>query len=305
MFGSCFIESIGKEISSSKFNADINPFGVLYNPLSISSAINMLIDERIFSEDNIFLHKGLYHSFSHHSKFSSTDKYSFLQNINEVRKSSSAHLKKSDFLIITFGTAFVYRHKEENIIVGNCHKLPAATFDRKRLSVDSIIEEWNKTIEKMKKANSQLQIIFTVSPIRHMKDGAHENQLSKATLLLAIESLCKQHGHVRYFPSYEIVLDDLRDYRFYDEDMIHPNDVAVKYIWERFSDTYFSLETKQMVAEWKKIQLAINHRPFNTETDEYKLFLKQTLLKLETFSSKYPYIYCEKEIIDLKTKLQN
>lgn len=305
MFGSCFIENIGSEMIAARFCADINPFGVLYNPLSISQAIKILLDEKEFEKKDIFEHQGLYHSFYYHSRFSDSDAGIFLDNINKARATSSLHLTKADILLITFGTAFAYTHKEQNIIVGNCHKLPQTVFDRKRIGVESIVEEWDNIIYRLKEVNPDVQIIFTVSPIRHMKDGAHENQLSKATLLLAINELTEKHGNTSYFPSYEIVLDELRDYRFYADDMVHPSLIAVKYIWDRFSETYFTEKTKQIINEWKKIQLAINHRPFNAETSEHKLFLKQTLLKLEAFRNKYPYIYCEKEISDLKNKIQN
>lgn len=304
MLGSCFIENIGELLIQNKFNINLNPFGILYNPQSISQALTFLCDEdKRFSDENIFEYKGVYHSFWHHGVFSNTDKNKCLSNINNCIQKASEDLRQSDILFVTFGTAYVFLNKENNTIVGNCHKLPASSFDRYRLDVDDIVNNWQSLIDKLKLLNSELQIILTVSPIRHMKDGAHESQLSKSTLLLAIDKLKKQNTQIHYFPSYEIVLDELRDYRFYNEDMIHPNTTAIKYIWERFSETYFKGQTYPVIEEWNKIYLALNHRPINIESDEYKLFLRQTLLKLKAFDEKYPYICCNNEISGLEVRL--
>ncbi|MDU1889714.1 MAG: GSCFA domain-containing protein [Dysgonomonas sp.] len=304
MLGSCFIENIGKRLIENKFDAHLNPFGVLYNPLSISQAIRLLMAKKDFTEKDLFEYKGLYHSFYHHSSFSGIDRDKCLAHINSELSISSDVLKQADTLFITFGTAYVFRFKEDNIIVGNCHKLPASSFDRFKLNVEDIVNDWQLLINSLTEVNPKLQIIFTVSPIRHIKDGLHENQLSKSTLLLAIEKLKQTNSNTYYFPSYEIVLDELRDYRFYNEDMVHPSDTAIKYIWERFSDTYFTQESISIVNEWKKINLALNHRPFNEQGEEYKLFLRQTMLKLQTFIEKYPYICCSNEISYLDGKLQ-
>lgn len=305
MFGSCFIENIGEELTQNKFNADVNPFGVLYNPLSISRSLDMLIRNRQITEDDLFGHKGLYHSFYHHSKFSDVNKEAALQKMNHRISQASKNLPHTDILFITFGTAYVYGHKELELIVGNCHKLPASAFHRSRLSIDTIVENWSRLIDNLHKINPKLQIIFTVSPIRHLKDGAHENQLSKSILLLAVDKLCSTYPYAHYFPSYEIVLDELRDYRFYNEDMVHPSNTAIQYIWQRFGKTYFSDTTMQIINEWKKISAALAHRPFNTQTSEYKQFLKQTLLKLQTFENKYPYIYCANEITNTEAKIKD
>ncbi|MFV0538514.1 MAG: GSCFA domain-containing protein [Dysgonomonas sp.] len=303
MFGSCFIENIGRLLIDNKFKANLNPFGVLYNPLSISQALQSLVNEQTFTGDDIFEYKGLYHSFSHHSSFSHSDKEKCLEQINRRFKQASDELRQSDVLFITFGTAYVFRNRKSGKIVGNCHKLPANNFDRYRLSVEDIVEDWNTLLQKLKEINPSLQVVFTVSPIRHLKDGAHDNQLSKSILLLAIDELCKSNQSLYYFPSYEIVLDDLRDYRFYNEDMVHPNSVAVRYIWERLIETYMHNETCLIIDEWRKIFSALNHRPLNVDSEEYKLFLRQTLLKLKAFDEKYPYICCEEEISDIENRI--
>lgn len=303
MIGSCFTENIGTILAQNKFNINLNPFGILYNPESIYQALKILIEKKQFRDEDIFQFNGLYHSFYHHSRFSDRDKEKCLQNINAGIQEASHDLRNANILFITFGTSYIYRFVESGMIVGNCHKLPATQFDRSRLNTDQIVEVWNGLISDIKSINPKLKIIFTVSPIRHLKDGAHENQLSKSTLLLAVNELCSTNN-ATYFPSYEIVLDELRDYRFYNEDMIHPNNVAIKYIWNRFGETYFSSATIQIMQEWAKIQAAIEHRPFNTDGDEYKRFLGQTLLKLETFSSKYPYICCSSEKIILEDRIK-
>ncbi len=303
MFGSCFIENIGRLLIDNKFKANLNPFGVLYNPQSISQALRLLISEQVFTVDDIFEHKGLYHSFSHHSSFSHSDKEKCLEQMNSRLKKASGDLRRADILFITFGTAYVFQNKETGSVVGNCHKLPANHFDRYRLSIEDIVQDWSSLLKQLKEINPSLQIVFTVSPIRHLKDGAHDNQLSKSVLLLAIDQLCKSDQSLHYFPSYEIVLDELRDYRFYNEDMVHPNSVAVRYIWERLIETYMHNETCLIIDEWRKIFSALNHRPLNVDSEEYKLFLRQTLLKLKAFDDKYPYICCEEEISDIKNRI--
>lgn len=304
MLGSCFAENIGVELKNAKFNIIINPFGILYNPQSVSQALDIIGRNRVFTENDIFQYNGLYHSYYHHGDFSDQDSARCLEKINSSILTSSSQLPKTDVLIVTFGTAYVYKLEENGLVVGNCHKLPASRFNRYRMDVNLIVGIWKETIKMLRRINPQMKIIFTVSPVRHLKDGTHENQLSKSVLLLAIDKLCSECDKIDYFPSYEIVMDELRDYRFYAEDMLHVNDIAVKYIWEKFKDTYFSQETNSIIDEWSKLALAIGHRPFNPQSGEYKHFLKQTLLKVEGFQRKYPYIYCEKEITFMSESLE-
>lgn len=303
MMGSCFAENMGKLLIDNKFTTNLNPFGILYNPASISQALRLLIDKKQFSPNDLFEHNGLYHSFMHHGSFSNTDKDRCIENINESMERAATDLRKTDVLFLTFGTAYVFHSKEQGKIVSNCHKLPAALFDRYQLDIDAIVNDWVQLIKDLHKINPLLQIIFTVSPIRHLKDGAHDNQLSKSTLLLSIDKIIKETSNTTYFPSYEIVLDELRDYRFYNEDMVHPNSTAIKYIWERFSETYLSDEAHPIIDEWRKIQMALNHRPINKDSEEHKHFLRQTLLKLKAFNQKYPYICCQEEISDLEKRV--
>jgi lysophospholipase L1-like esterase len=288
MLGSCFTENIGERLYASGFNVDVNPFGIQYNPLSIAAALNLLLNKRDFTVNDLFQHEGSWHSFMHHSRFSGNSAQETLQNINTRLQASSDFLNKSDYLIITLGTAWIYELKENGQIVSNCHKLPESTFNRRRISVEDIVNTYTPILQIFKSSN--LQIIFTVSPIRHWKDGAHENNLSKSVLLLAIDELQRQFDSVSYFPAYELLLDDLRDYRFYTEDMLHPNSTAINYIWEKFSDCYFSDKTKQIASEVEKLNRMKQHRPFNTEGEEYRKFCEVLEKKKIEIKNFYPEI---------------
>jgi lysophospholipase L1-like esterase len=261
MMGSCFVENSSVKMLQSGFTADVNPFGIVYNPASLAGGLQDLINRKTYTEKDLFLHEGIYHSFSHHSRFSGTTIKTVLEKINARITFSSEFLRQATVLIITFGTANAYRLVSSGEVVSNCHKLPAQVFDEKRLTVPQITEQWNKLIQQLQTLNPHLKILFTVSPIRHWKDGANANQLNKATLLLAIHELTSTNPQCYYFPSYEIMLDDLRDYRFYADDLIHPNSQAMDYIWEKFGDAYFDNKTREIIREYEKKQKTLNHRP--------------------------------------------
>ncbi len=275
LLGSCFSDSIAEKLAAHAFKVVGNPFGTLYNPLSIakmiSSALQLPPQEEsnpIFDTPSTIYYDGLWHSFLHHGRFSHADRAVFEQNIAESIRIGREALQDASVIIITFGTAWVYERNGE--VVSNCHKLPEKEFTRRRLRVEEIVSVWQPIVDKLTAQGKR--IIFTVSPIRHKRDGLHENQLSKATLLLAIEQLqhtrritntSLQDGAVEYFPAYEIVLDELRDYRFFAEDMVHPSAVAIDYIWERFGDTYFSAATRETMRlrlkEYKQAQHRLLH----------------------------------------------
>ncbi|MCP9612560.1 GSCFA domain-containing protein [Coprobacter tertius] len=297
LFGSCFTEHIGERLLLSKFNADVNPFGIQYNPLSIERALTIMLDTKVFTPDDLFQDGRLWHSRMHHSLFSHTDKNECLHRINERIIKASDELKTSAWLMVTWGSSYVYRLKSTGEVVSNCHKQPASDFVRERVTPSEIVERWSSLINRLISRNSGLKILFTVSPVRHLKDGMHENQLSKAVLLLAADELCRSYpGVCFYFPSYEIMNDELRDYRFYNEDMIHPSPVAVSYIWERFTDVFFNEETRAVYDEWSKLSRSLRHRPLTPDKIAYKDFVMQNLLKLERFSEKYPYFALSNEI---------
>ncbi|GHT11988.1 hypothetical protein FACS189415_0290 [Bacteroidia bacterium] len=283
MLGSCFVESISSKFTDAGFRLDVNPFGIVYNPFSLSNNLNQLLDDKRFTANDLFCDKEIFHSFSHHSRFSGTDPELVLEKINSRLNDSSAFLRNADLLIITFGTAFVYRLHSTGEVVANCHKIPSGQFTYKRLTVEEIVKEWTNLISRLQALRPEMKILFTVSPIRHWKDGAHQNQLSKSTLLLAVDELIKRNSNTYYFPSYEILLDDLRDYRFYADDLLHPSAQAVDYIWEKFSETYFDKQTTEKIREYERIQQALNHRPFHPESEEYKAFIEKAKAQLETF----------------------
>jgi len=284
--GSCFAENIGTMLEKSRFKTDINPFGILYNPLSIAQSIDFLFTNKQFSINDLVNHEGVWHSFSHHSRFSGLNAEEVLETMNKRMQVSADFLRKTDYLFITLGTAWVYFLKQTGKVVSNCHKLHNNIFTRELTSVEKIVNELSKQLEQLLILNKKLRIIFTVSPVRHWKDGALGNQLSKATLLLAINALQKQFSRVSYFPAYEIVMDDLRDYRFYADDLLHPNSQAIEYIYEKFASCYFSKETNELNAEIQAVERAKAHRPFNPTTQNHQTFLDKLNKRIEILDQK-------------------
>lgn len=304
MMGSCFVENIGDLLVSNKFNVSVNPFGVIYNPISVVNSLELILDEVKFVENDLHFDNDLWFSYSHHGSFSDVDKEKCLDNINNSISKSNIDLKTADVLFITFGTSWVYELSDSNQIVSNCHKQPAKSFNRYRLNVDEIVACYKELILNLSLFNPQLKIVFTVSPIRHWKDGAHGNQLSKATLLLAVEQLCELFNQVSYFPSYEIVMDELRDYRFYAEDMLHMNPTSVNYIWSRFQEVYMSKETMQSMKQVRKLVSAANHRPFNPETEGHQNFVKKTFESMQRLEKQLPGLSFQDERSLMRKNLQ-
>ncbi|MEG1522651.1 MAG: GSCFA domain-containing protein [Bacteroidales bacterium] len=303
LLGSCFSENIGNWLRDHYLDVVVNPFGILYNPASISQSLQRLIDEKQYTADDLFLHRGIYHSFDHHSRYSATDVTTALERINQSRHEASLQLKNGNLLLITFGTAWVYTHNEQQQVVSNCHKLPEKIFSRRRLSVEEIVSEWKTLADKLFSLNPDLHIIFTVSPIRHIKDTLHGNQLSKATLLLAIDELTMHSDRIHYFPAYELMMDDLRDYRFYASDMLHPSDVAIEYIRTKFAATYFSEQTKQLFSSCEKFRRALEHRPSDPSSPEYKQFLTQNIEKLNQLIDKNPFFTLRKPLRQFQERI--
>lgn len=290
MLGSCFSDNIGRRLQDALFDVEVNPFGTLYNPASIALALQDLINCREFCINDLFEYQGRYHSFSHHSSFSGVNADDVISRINDKIDGASERLKRSRVLIITFGTAYVYEYKKTQSVVSNCHKLPASNFSRRSMAVDEIVSLWSKLIVKIREINPEINIIVTVSPIRHLADGAHENQLSKSTLLLAVNKLCHELDNVIYFPAYEIMMDDLRDYRFYASDMIHPSDVAIGYIYEIFSQSFFSEETNNIVRESEKLMRRLKHRHMTDDVSVIEKFNLSTQQIIDRILSAYPYL---------------
>jgi hypothetical protein len=298
LVGSCFSDNMGNEMERLKIPVMLNPFGVLYNPMSIAQALKIIINKQMMNPDELILHDHIWHSFLFHGSFSGTSQPNVLKQTQNAIETAHHFLKKSDFLFITFGTAWVFNHKKTAQLVANCHKLPANEFTRSRLNINNIVYEWTSVIEMLHQFNPKLKVIFTVSPVRHFKDGAHGNQLSKSTLLLAIDQIISSNNYpdqLSYFPSYEIVNDELRDYRFYADDMLHPSNKAVQYIFEKFFDTYFNETTKQLNKEINALVEASEHRILTNNPIEIEKFKSLMLNKIENMENKNPFLDFNKE----------
>lgn len=279
LLGSCFADNIAAKLAEYYFQITANPFGTLYNPLSIAQALSLQQVPELVEWG------GLYHSMYHHGAFSSPDRLQTGQNIRQSIDCLQRAFAEASVVIITFGTAWVY--EQDGIVVANCHKIPADRFTRRRLSVEEIVSAWQPVLS----AHSDKHFILTVSPIRHIKDGLHENQLSKATLLLAVTQLAENHSvSIDYFPSYEILIDELRDYRFYADDMLHPSSVAVNYIWERFVSTYMSAATQQEMHPLHQLYLDRHHTLLHPDSPASRIFLSRLEQNLTALRSRYPWI---------------
>lgn len=290
MLGSCFAENMGSKFSYYKFDVDVNPCGIIYNPLSVANVLRLIVEGKQFEKSDLRQVGGKWVSLYHHGAFSSTDPDECLRRINDRLAKATGELRTLDLLVITWGTAWVYRYTRENIVVSNCHKIPSQEFERSRLSVEDIVKEYLMLIGRLREINPGLRILFTVSPIRHWKDGAHGNQLSKATLLLAIDRLREELQHVYYFPAYEIVLDELRDYRFYADDMLHMSGFTVDYIWERFLYSFISPEVLGLMNQIGRVNKGVAHRPFDPQSEEYHRLVKKMLAEIAMISRSYPMI---------------
>ena len=280
LLGSCFTENIGNKLSINGFETLINPFGILYNPFSICSSLNRIIYLKFLDSEDLVKVNEFWFSYEHHGVFRDEKCDNLLQTINLGITKANLFLKQTNWLIITLGTAWVFFLKENNKILGNCHKLNPQLIDKKLLSVDEIVENTSLTINNIREINPNIKIILTVSPIRHCKQGYRENIISKSALHLATNQLCETINDCFYFPAYEIVMDELRDYRFYQADMLHPSEIAVDYIWEKFSTHLFSDSTANLCKDYCKLHSMKQHKAFNPESQGYKNHLIK-IAKLE------------------------
>ncbi len=294
--GSCFSDNIGNILSGYKFPALLNPFGVLYNPYSVAKALEIIMQKKNFNESDLEYDGNKWFSYLHHGSFSSPEKNKVLSTINKKTKEAAAFLKTTDILWVTLGTAWYYRLIKSGEIVANCHKQPAKLFNHQLLTIEEIVSTWNKLISDLRDFNPKIKIVFTISPVRHWKDGAENNQLSKSILNVAVHQLIDKHEYCFYFPAYEIMIDDLRDYRFYEDDFVHPNKLAIEYIWTKFSTVFIEDKTIQIIKQIKKIQQALNHKILHPGTEEHKNFLINQLKKIKIFQKQHPEIDFTKEI---------
>lgn len=293
--GSCFADHISGLLSQSGFRVNQNPFGVLYNPMSVVKALETLWYQISFRDEDVFEYQGIYASFMHHTSFSGRDKSMVLHRIRQKAEEASQALHEATCLMLTFGTSWVYSLAETGKIVANCHKLPEYYFVRRRLEVAEIVDYYTEFFEQLFQEKPDLKILMTVSPIRHFKDGAHENTLSKAVLHLAIEELCLRFPQIAYFPAYELLCDDLRDYRFYDEDMLHPNAQAIRYIWEAFGQFAFDKNTKELIHQVQQIHKAMQHKPFRPDDEAYQRFAQKNLASIAMLQATHPELDISEE----------
>lgn len=300
LMGSCFTEHIGHKLEETKFDVELNPYGVLYNPRSIATALRRIMEGTPYDSDSpeLIQHGGCWHSLMHHGDFSSPDKAACLAGINARLQRAGSFLQRADVLVLTWGSAWVYRWASQtDMVVGNCHRLPDKQFLRTRLTPEEIATDYTSLIDALLHYNPRLRILLTVSPIRHRRDGLHGNQVSKATLMVAAERLVESRPEVvSYFPSYEIMMDELRDYRYYADDMLHPTPLAVEYIWQRFAEWFFSPVTKKFAEDWEKIRKALAHRPLHSGSDEHRRFVQALAEKIERIKEEYPDIDITKEL---------
>jgi hypothetical protein len=294
LMGSCFAENIGEKLTKYKFNIDVNPFGILFNPVSISQSLNILTDTSLFTESDLHFYNNEWFSFFHHGKFSHPDKEQFLKTINEKLVESRFFLKNTHFLILTLGSTVAYTYNGN--IVANCHKIPQKEFEKQMLNIQNIVSNLMNSIEKIKKINKNIRLIFTVSPVRYIRNDMTENSLNKARLIVAVHELIRCVEKSYYFPAFEMMMDDLRDYRFYNEDMIHPSPLAIDYIWKNFSYTFFDEQTLKLNKTIKDIFLATNHCIKNADSEESKKFKERQIKKIEQIQTLYPYITFVKEL---------
>ncbi len=294
LIGSCFTEQIGSKLANHKFSVLDNPNGILFNPSSIAKSVSSYIDNKQYTESDLFYQNECWNSWEHHSRFSHPDLEKSLNGINESQATAHSFFKKADWLLITLGSAFVYELDNKEV-VANCHKVPTDKFSKRLLSADEIFADLQKMIEKAIAFNTALKIIFTISPVRHLRDGFVENNRSKAALIQVVHQLVENNNNCFYFPAYELIIDDLRDYRFFAEDMVHPNYAATNYVWEKFIATCIDEPSQQLMKEIAVIVAAKNHKPFNATSEQHKKFLQTNLEKVKKMQQQFTYLNLKEE----------
>ena len=293
LLGSCFSENISEKLHYSKLHYLRNPLGILFHPKAIENSLNRAIHKLPFTSDSIFYHNERWHSFEAHSSLSNVSKKDLLENLNKNSVVLNQQISKASHIIITLGTAWVYRLLETEKLVANCHKIPQKKFKKDLLTVVEVTESLQTIISLIRSVNKDIQLIFTLSPVRHSKDGFVENAQSKAHLLSAIHEVVKD-TNISYFPAYEIVMDELRDYRFYAEDMIHPNQIAIAYIWERFCDAWLSEVALKTMKSVHSIQKGLAHRPFHPKSTQHQKFMENISSQIKNLQKQFPRVFFEK-----------
>jgi GSCFA family len=293
--GSCFTENIGTKLKQHKFSVLENPNGILFNPISIAKSITSYLENKQYNEEDLFYQNETWNSWEHHSRFSHPDKKECLQMINTSQALAYDYLGSADWVLLTLGSAFVYE-RENREVVANCHKVPTDKFNKRLLSVEEVLSALDNVMHRLFIFNPNLKIIFTISPVRHLRDGFIENNRSKAVLIHAVHHMVNKFSKLFYFPAYELVIDDLRDYRFYAEDMVHPNYAATNYVWDKFVTTCIDEPSQKLMKEINEINAAKSHKAFNPLSTQHKKFLQTNLEKVQKLKKEYPYINFNEEV---------
>ena len=304
LIGSCFTEHIGNSLEELKFSVLQNPNGILFDPVSVCKSLVSYINSKQYNETDLFQLNEVWHSWQHHSRFSNVNKQECLRMINESQVKANHFLKESDWIIITLGSAFSYQlssqpflHKwTEGESVANCHRAPQQWFNKHLLEISEIISFLEDCLNQLIRFNPKLKFIFTVSPVRHIRDGVVDNNRSKARLIESAHHLVNKSENTHYFPAYELVIDVLRDYRFYDVDLVHPNYMATEYVLEKFSEFFIDEESQILMEEVKKVIIAAKHKPFQPETNAHREFLKTHFQIAKNLSEKYSFLDLQKEL---------
>lgn len=296
LIGSCFTEHIGNKLHDLKFNVVQNPHGILFDPISVCNSLNSYIERSHYNEDHLILLNELWQSWSHHSRFSGTNKAEVLRIINESQDIAYSHLKTARWLIITLGSAFSYRLVESERPVANCHRAPSQWFRKHMCTIDEIVSALDNTLYRLFHFNPDLKIIFTISPVRHLRDGVVDNNRSKARLLESVHHLVNKFNRLYYFPAYELVIDVLRDYRFYDIDLAHPNYQATEFVLDAFRKHYISGSSQDLMEQIQQIVNARRHKPFQPQTQAHRQFLHNFAVKARQLQQEHPYILLQEEI---------
>ena len=307
LIGSCFTESMGEKLRKHQFTTLENPNGILFNPVSVVEAIQAIMQNRQCSEADLFYYNECWHSWKHHSRFSGITAEECLSKINFATNTAHHFLKKANCIFITLGSAWLYTLTENALnaqtgsVAANNHKAPADWFLKRLMTLDETTNLLSGMLEELKIFNPNLRVVFTISPVRHLREGLVENNRSKAILIQAVHQLVEQNQALYYFPAYELVIDDLRDYRFYAEDMVHPNYQATQYVWEKFTEACMGEETRFLLKDIAEINLSYQHKPFNPSTVAHQKFLQQCYEKTKSLQEKYPFLNFEKELAYFKS----
>ncbi len=296
LMGSCFTEHIGRRLSDLKLNCATNPFGSVFNPESMRQALTRLLESKPFGESELVEQQGSWLSLDTHSSFTKSSQQELLTTLNTLVSQWHGHLKTADWLLLTFGSAYYYEHIMQRRVVANCHKLPAKAFTKKMADPATITDSYTMLIQKLRKLNPELKIMLTVSPVKHLRDGVVENNLSKAVLTVAAHGIVKANEQCFYFPAYELVNDDLRDYRFYEADLAHPNQQAIDYVWQKFSGSWLDPASRPLLDRLAALNTAFRHRPLQEDTQAFADFKNAQLQKCRELKTAFPYLDLDTEM---------